>query len=97
MVADPGAAHLLGLSAYTRGFMTLQALRNRIGDSELRQVIRAWVASNRYGNGSTEDFVALANRVSGRDLNDFFHAWLYAPTMPSPTQYNGCSASAGHF
>jgi aminopeptidase N len=74
--------------------MTLQALRNRIGDATVRQVIRAWVAQNRYGNGSTEDFIALANRVSGKDLDGFFQAWLYASTAPSPTEYNGCAPGA---
>jgi aminopeptidase N len=50
-------------------------------------ILRAWTGERRYGNGSTNDFVALAERVSGRNLRTFFQAWLFQagkPPMPRP-------------
>ena len=33
------------------------------------------------GNATTEDFIALAEEVSGEQLDDFFDAWLFAPAL----------------
>ena len=40
-------------------------------------------ATNEYGNVSTADFIALSERVSGEDLDDFFEAWLYVAEKPA--------------
>jgi aminopeptidase N len=63
--------------------MTLQALRERIGDKRFLTVMRRWYAEHRYGNVSTPEFVALAEKVSGQDLGAFFDAWLYQPGKPA--------------
>jgi aminopeptidase N len=31
---------------------------------------------------STQDYIDVANRVSGRDLTSYFHDWIYSPTTP---------------
>ncbi len=69
---------------YDRGAMTLQALRVKVGDSTFFGILRAWYAENRYGNVSTEDFVALAERESGADLDNFFQVWLFEEGRPEP-------------
>jgi aminopeptidase N len=69
---------------YTRGGMTLQALRQKIGDPAFFQILKAWYAENKYGNVNTADFIALSERVSGRQLDDFFQVWLYTPGKPAP-------------
>ena len=46
-------------------------------------LLHAWYWRYRYGNATTADFIALAERVSGRDLRAFFDAWLYAPSKPA--------------
>jgi hypothetical protein len=35
------------------------------------------------GNVSTPEFIALAQRVSGQNLREFFKAWLFTPGKPS--------------
>ena len=81
---DPGtAADLLDGTIYDRGAMTLQALRQRIGDATFLEVLRGWYAEHKYGNASTAEFVALAERESGQDLGAFFDAWLYTPGKPA--------------
>ena len=57
-VLDPGPdlVDLFGGAVYERGAMTLQALRNRIGDEAFWTVLRTWVADHRHGNGTTAEF-----------------------------------------
>ncbi len=88
-VSDPGAQRMFGQPVYLRGGMTLQALRQRIGTAAFQRLLRAWVRQHSYGNGNTEEFEALAERVSGKRLGGFFHAWLRSPTKPARTAANG--------
>jgi len=81
---DPGtAANLFDGTIYDRGAMTLEALRERIGDAQFFTVMRRWYAGHRYGNVSTPEFIALAEKVSGQDLDAFFDTWLYEPNKPA--------------
>jgi len=81
--ADPGEPALLfSYSVYVRGGMTLQALRQRVGDPVFFGILRAWAAENRHGNATTADFRALAERESGLDLGHFFEVWLERPGKP---------------
>ena len=68
---------------YDRGAMTLQALRTKLGDATFFGILRAWYAEHRDGNVTTADFVALAEKVSGRQLKPFFDVWLYQPVKPT--------------
>lgn len=61
---DPGARNLFGRTVYLRGAMTLQALRETIGDDAF--VLRTWVDEHRGGSACSVDFIALAERVSGQ-------------------------------
>jgi aminopeptidase N len=89
VVSDPGPHSIFAWPIYQRGAMTLQALRHRVGEDAFWTIVRNWVASRAGGNGSTEQFAALAAHVSGEDLDGFFHAWLVAPTRPEHTADNG--------
>ena len=69
--------------------MTLQALRHRIGETEFWTILRTWAADREGGNGTTEEFQALAEQVSGEDLDAFFQAWLFDGARPARTAANG--------
>ena len=69
--------------------MATQALRHRIGAEAFDTLLRRWVTERRNGTGSTEDFAALAESVSGQDLTGFFDAWLRSPDRPAATAENG--------
>ena len=45
--------------------------------------MRAWAQDHRYGNVTTQQFIALAEQVSGMDLTAFFQAWLYQQGKPT--------------
>jgi aminopeptidase N len=86
--AQPHAGYLFDEPIYKRGGWTLHALRLRIGDERFFRLLRTWVERHQYGNASTADFMALAEEVSGQDLDDFFQVWLYndeIPPMPELT------------
>jgi aminopeptidase N len=81
---NPGdAAHLFDGTIYNRGAMTLQALRQKIGDTAFFGIMRGWATQNRYGNVTISQFVAFAEQASGMDLDHFFDVWLYQPAKPT--------------
>jgi aminopeptidase N len=81
---NPGdAAYLFDDTVYNRGAMTLQALREKVGDRSFFRIMRAWATLHRYGNVTTSQFIALAERVSGRHLHHFFDVWLYQNAKPT--------------
>jgi aminopeptidase N len=81
--ALPGPDVLFSSPPYDRGGMTLQALRVKVGDSVFFDILRRWYRDNRYGNVTTADFIALAERLSGQQLDQFFNAWLFTPGKPT--------------
>lgn len=81
---DPGGPdNLFGSPSYDRGAMTLHALRTTIGDRAFFRLLKLWAAKHRYGNVTTAQFVALAEQVSGRQLDRFFRVWLYQDGKPT--------------
>jgi aminopeptidase N len=94
-IADPCPDHqscvnsIFARWVYSRGGMTLQALRNVIGEGDYWTLLRRWVSERAGTTGSTEQFQALAEQVSDRDLDGFFDAWLHTPEKPADTPANG--------
>jgi aminopeptidase N len=82
VVADPQRDTMFARAVYRRGAMTLQALREKIGDGPFFQILRTWTAQHRYGTATTEEFIALSEQISGQDLSNFFQVWLYTPEKP---------------
>jgi aminopeptidase N len=78
-----GPEFLFSSPAYDRGAMTLQALRTKVGDATFFGILRQWYRENRDGNVTTADFVALAERRSGQQLDTFFDVWLSRPVKPT--------------
>jgi aminopeptidase N len=78
-----GPEHLFAGTVYDRGAMTLQALRGKVGDEAFFRILRSWYAKYRYANATTADFVAVAEGVSGQQLDDFFQVWLYDSGKPT--------------
>jgi aminopeptidase N len=82
--AVPGTpAFMFNGTIYYRGAMTLEALREKVGDMTFFQIMRGWATQNRYGNVTTPEFIALAEQLSGMDLDHFFDVWLYQPEKPT--------------
>ncbi|MEU9441752.1 M1 family metallopeptidase [Streptomyces sp. NPDC048304] len=82
-VADPQRDTMFASAVYQRGAMTLQMLRERIGDKAFFKLLPAWTKLHRYGNADTAGFVRLAEHVSGQRLDDLFHTWLFTTGKPA--------------
>ena len=74
---------LFALSVYLRGAMTLQALREKVGDETFFLALRTWAQQHRFGTVTTPQFIALAEQLSGIDLDTFFRTWLYDLRRPT--------------
>jgi aminopeptidase N len=83
IVANPQRDTMFASAVYRRGGMTLQALREKIGDDTFFAILKAWTAKYRHGNANTKQFIALAEKVSHRDLDAFFQTWLYSAGKPT--------------
>ena len=79
----PGPKKLFAAAVYVRGGMTLEALREKLGDATFYSILRDWVSQHLYGNGTTQQFIALAEADSGVSLAHFFDLWLFQPRKPS--------------
>ena len=82
--ADPDTGSLFSGAVYDRGAMVLHALRGEVGDEAFFRTLREYVDSYAGGNVTTEDFIAVAEEIAGRDLDSLFDPWLYDETTPPP-------------
>ena len=81
--ALPDPSVLFSTPVYDRGAMTLQALREKVGDDTFFSILKTWYADHRGGNVTTDEFTALAERISGQDLDHLFQVWLYEEGRPT--------------
>jgi aminopeptidase N len=79
---DPAADDLYTDAVYDGGALVLYALRHQIGDDAFFETLRTYLQRYRYGNAGSDDFIAVAEEVSGQDLGPFFDDWLYSQPMP---------------
>ncbi|KQY57569.1 M1 family metallopeptidase [Nocardioides sp. Root140] len=82
LLGDPGAELMFDDRVYKRGALTLHALRAEVGDETFFAILRGWVAEHTGGNVTTEQFIAHAAGVAGRDLTELFDAWLFSVELP---------------
>ncbi|MFF7446384.1 MULTISPECIES: M1 family aminopeptidase [unclassified Streptomyces] len=81
---DPGSgANIFGTPVYARGAMALHQLRKAVGDRVFFRTLRAWAGEHRAGHGTTAQFVRLAERQSGKDLDGLFRTWVYGRGKPN--------------
>lgn len=83
VIGDPGPEDLFAGPVYDRGALTLHALRAEIGDPDFFRLLKRWTSEQSGGNVDTDEFVALAERVSGEQLDEFFTTWLFTPEKPA--------------
>ena len=82
-IADPGPLGLFHGAVYDRGAATLHALRVKVGDEAFYAAAREWLVRYDDSTGTTEDFAAIYEEVSGQDLDPFFDVWLRTPSKPT--------------
>jgi aminopeptidase N len=78
----PPANDLFNRGVYLQGAWTLHALRLKVGDEIFFNILKTYYDRFKYANASTEDFIAVAEEVSGQDLSALFDAWLFDGGVP---------------
>jgi len=81
-VAEPAPEDLYTDDSYTGGALVLNALRLKIGDENFFDLLRKYTEQYRYGYAGTDEFIALAEEISGQDLKEFFDQWVYSKRIP---------------
>lgn len=70
---------------YYRGAWALRALQLEVGDEVFFAILHTYYERYRYDIATVNDFIAVAEEVSGQDLGDLFQGWLFddiAPDLP---------------
>ena len=88
-IGDPGPDHLFDWEVYHRGAMAVQALRARVGEEAFWRLLRHWLADREGAHGSVAEFRALAEAVTGEELDAFFDAWLMGSVPPPDDAAHG--------
>ena len=82
VIGDPGPDQLFDFAVYIRGAMTLHQLRLAVGDDDFFEIMQTWAADHAGGNVTTDEFIALAESISGEDLGALFDTWLFTAGKP---------------
>ncbi len=73
-----------GARSYAKGATVLHMLRGIVGTDVFYQIMQEYAAAEHlaYDVATTEDFQAVAEAVSGMDLDYFFQEWIYGENYP---------------
>jgi hypothetical protein len=74
-----------GALSYAKGAWVLHMLRHVVGDTNFYAILNAYRAAYQGSTATTDDFRAVCESVTGRDLAWFFAQWVYNDVIPSYT------------
>ncbi|MBL3687667.1 hypothetical protein D3248_11985 [Leucobacter zeae] len=78
---DP--ADLFGWQTHRRAAMASEALQQALTPEVFAQLLTEWNARNAGTSRTTADFRALAEELSGHDLEPFFDDWIFDADKPA--------------
>ena len=81
-IGAPGRTNMFDGAVYSRGALTLHALRVRVGDETFFRILRGWATQRAGQSVTTRQFIRYAERESGRDLGGLFRRWLFTSERP---------------
>ncbi len=65
-----------GSNVYSKASLSLKTLENHIGEDVMARIMRTYYESWKFRHPTTDDFIAVAEEVSGLDLDWFFDQFL---------------------
>jgi aminopeptidase N len=81
-IGEPPPDELYDWESYDGGAMVVHALRLQVGDEAFFNILQTYLERYKYGNAGTEEFIAVAEEVSGQELSAFFDSWLMQTDLP---------------
>jgi aminopeptidase N len=82
-IGEPKADGLFDPKIYQGGMLAVHALRRELGDDSFFQTLRAFQERHHDSTASTQDLIAVASEVGGRDMKPFFDKWIYSDKLPA--------------
>lgn len=67
---------------YRKGAWVFHMIRGMVGDDAFFDMLRQWRAQYAGSASTTEEFRAVAEQSTGRNLQSFFDEWVYGPGAP---------------
>ena len=67
---------------YNKAAMVLHMLRRLVGDDAFFAGVRGFYEEWKFRKAGTDDFRAVMEKASGRDLHRFFETWIYGASIP---------------
>jgi hypothetical protein len=65
-----------GLIVYGKGPLFFDALRQRVGDATYLRIMQTYLQRYKYRIATPEDFLAVAQEVSGQSVADLYDKWI---------------------
>jgi aminopeptidase N len=81
-VGRPPADALYSAETYLGGALVFHALRLEVGDEAFFDILRTFHSRYQDSHAGTDEFMAVAEEVSGQELQAAFDMWLYEVGMP---------------
>lgn len=82
-VGEPPPDGLYSIESYTGGALVMEALRLEVGHETFLTILKTYAERYRYGVAGTDEFITLAEEISGQDLKAFFDRWLFGSQLPN--------------
>jgi aminopeptidase N len=68
--------------AYSKGALVFYMLRNSLGDEIFWQALKHYSTKHQNGSVTTDDLKLAFEKVSKKDLTEFFNRWVYGDEIP---------------
>jgi len=82
-IYNPAFENYFGPQSYEKSASVLHMLRLKMGDAHFFQLLQQYFSTYCHHNAITSEFQALAEQISGQDLDQFFNQWIYGSGIPS--------------
>lgn len=73
---------LLNENSYQKGGWVLHMLRRELGDTIFKRAVKEYYASYSGKNAETKDLQKVFEKISGKNLEQFFRQWLHTGENP---------------
>lgn len=67
-----------GPAVYNGGAITLDQLRKAVGDEVFFKILQTYYSQYKFKIATTQDFIDVSEKVSGKDLDPLFDKYLMA-------------------
>jgi aminopeptidase N len=81
-IGDPGASYLFASPVYQHGALTLHSLRYKLHDEIFFAIMQTYADRFYHSNATIQDFIDIAEEISGEPLQSFFDEWLNSNVIP---------------